>query len=174
MLFLIEATQFQRLVADSMDTDDPNKKVLQMWYPESIVPKSSIIYEALPENYKDLIGDDSIKSLKVRAFLLFEKYIRPSAAFEINISYHQRDFLGFLMNDLNIWLSRDNDKTKAEQLKVLLNLFKSSIDEQSTLLGFSFTRFQSHASYKKLEAMHSPSKSETNKGLVLTTLMTIV
>ena len=161
MLFLIEATQFQRLVVDSMDTDDPNRQVPKMWYPENIVPESSIIHGQLPENHKDLVGNDIVCDLKMRAVMLFEKYIRTSAAFEINISFGQRDYLSFLMNNINEWLSRENDKTKGEQLKFSLDLFKPVIAEQFTLLGFSFTRFKSHASYKKLQALYSPNKKST-------------
>eukprot|EP01084_Bolivina_argentea_P026160 48595_1 len=158
LICLIEVQQFQQYVSQNVDDlTEYNQDLLPIFYPEIIVPESTIVYGALPDKYANIINkykkqqdDTIIYELKIRAFLLYNKYIRVNSDFEINIPFMIRKQLAVQMDEIDEWLDMDTDINRNDQLLKLLGLFESVTKEQYSLLRCAFTRFKGTAVYKKL------------------------
>eukprot|EP01084_Bolivina_argentea_P026161 48597_1 len=133
------------------------------------IPKSFIVYsdvndvniEQLNKQQLNILSleDDKNDSLNYRndlsqyqlkAFLLYNKYIRVNSDFEINIPFMIRKQLAVQMDEIDEWLDMDTDINRNDQLLKLLGLFESVTKEQYSLLRCAFTRFKGTAVYKKL------------------------
>merc|ERR1712039_774248 len=101
------------------------------------MPQSDIVFGVVDD---DEIEDDLLHEMKLKAFRLYEKYIKNDSELEVNISYQCRKKLMRLMgNDKNFnkWLAH-NENQKG-QFKKLLDLFDECCEEVFPI--DSFNRF---------------------------------
>jgi len=80
---------------------------------------------------------------KTRAYYLYDKYIRPSARHEINISGPSREDYTNLFGNREAWLHNTEFKTKHK----LLHVFDKIKVEVGRLLSFSFQQFRASSRY---------------------------
>eukprot|EP01083_Nonionella_stella_P067686 179194_1 len=164
VLCQIEITQFQCLVLQHMNSDEvPNGTIIQLAYPRDVVPQSTIVYGDLPDECNSILlpykANDQkaiVYELKLRAWLIYQKYIQTGSAFEVNISSAMRYQFIAKMNDVHRWLEHDMDKNVNQHCIYLLSVFRSIMNEQYKLLGYSFSRYQKTAVYQKLQAQLKP------------------
>eukprot|EP01083_Nonionella_stella_P074210 201191_1 len=143
VLSLIEMIQFQTLCKQNQtETCAPSTHYVLPLAHSNIIPQSTIVYGSLPSTYDSLITGDSnegIKQLKVRAYLLYQKYVERNSLFEVNISGPDRMDLIVKMDDIIHWM----DDIECER-NDLCNLFAKVIEEQQTLLLSSFGRYKEY------------------------------
>merc|ERR1711933_189337 len=129
-----------KLVNDDEEIERLSKK-LPFKLPSS-VPKSSIVYSRPFKN------DDSRyafgQRIKRKAILLFNKYVRVGAEFEINIASRIRRDIHDLMSNVQWFM--DCNITEKE----LLVIFDPCCMEMVTLMQDSFRRFMRTTQFLKL------------------------
>eukprot|EP00483_Globobulimina_turgida_P012289 UN12311 len=118
----------------------------------SNVPISDII-DSKDEN--EII--ETLLSVKIRAHKLYEKYIKVSSEFQVNISGRMSDAIGAILSDLNV-LKNNNEIS----LKDLVLLFDSPRYEMLLLLEFSFSRFKATNDFDEIVRIIS-IKAKTNR-----------
>merc|ERR1712228_27280 len=92
------------------------------------VPKSSIVYVINAEP-----NINGIERYRQKAHLLFHKYIRPDAEFEVNISYAMRmEYTNMAETDWRMEVSE------------FVQVFDKVINEMFMFMRQSYTRYQSH------------------------------
>ena len=72
----------------------------------------------------------------MKAFKIYQKYIKIGSEFELNLHYAQRHHLMELMDDYQSWLARDVTNNE------LLLLFEDIKQELIKLLRFSWSRLK--------------------------------
>ena len=116
-------------------------------------------YKLTRKNTKGLYAD--LRPFQSKAKLLYDKYIRDGAEFEINISYGMRGTFHNMLNNEQLWSavfdhsSKNSAKMQAEKiisenLDQILTLLNGSIEEMVRLLSHSFARFQQTEIFQKL------------------------
>merc|ERR1712129_382499 len=103
------------------------------------VPKSSIVFV-------DGSDDTGIEMFKQKAQLLFHKYIRANAEFEVNISYAMR-----------MEYTRMAEQHWAMTAVQLANVFDIVMIEMVSFMKQSFNRYQSHAIIQMTDPVSSAS-----------------
>merc|ERR1712130_189709 len=86
-----------------------------------------------------------IEEWKIRAFMLYCKYVSESAEHEINIDYGTRNELTTMMADINGWLK--NDSVTLEDLSLI---FDVCIDQMIQFCKFSMFRFKRSKEFETL------------------------
>jgi len=137
LLSVIEFQQFksysmQQLNINTTDMGDAIKTVI---FPDN-VPQSNIVYN---DHGEETEGEgDMLLLFKIKAYKLYEKYIKIGTEFEINISYRTRGTLQYLMKDYDQWIS---DQNRIDSLD-LVKIFESAETEMIKLLNHSKYRFK--------------------------------
>ena len=130
-LCFIELVQFKEQLIDYIKQKDGNKtqefdtRYIDLLYHG--VPKSSIVFDY------DLDGD-GMEKFQWIAHLLFEKYVRVDAEFEINICHALR----------SKYIKLDEQNWNIE-LNEFVNVFEKIIVEMFFFMLQSFARYQTHA-----------------------------
>merc|ERR1712130_227812 len=121
------------------------------------IPCSEIVFgDDYDVNSMNASADNSenilLFALKTKAIKIFNKYIKPQAEFEVNISYHGRRELLKLMGHrdiIDVWLR--NNMNPSLQFKELLDLYEESCYQIFALIIDSFNRFKDTAAYTQLK-----------------------
>ena len=113
---------------------------LELFYEN--IPRSQIVYG----NHDDIIYKDYISSelltdellfVKLKGYMLYEKYIQEFSTFQVNIPYEQRNKFDQLMGDsLEQWFNMNIT------YKEIYILFKTPLKELKKLMKFSFFRYK--------------------------------
>ena len=167
LLYLIEVIQFQNYIKShckyDLISDNPGVSLYEKILFPAEIPKSEIVYA---DDYKmEGIGDEEFSancsqneedillySLKVKAIKIYNKYIKPQAELEINISYHGRRQLTKLMGHdeiIKVWLK--NNINPEIQFKELLDLYDEACNQIFALIIDSFNRFKHTNKYSQLK-----------------------
>eukprot|EP01084_Bolivina_argentea_P054515 99960_1 len=180
MLALVELCQYQKyiyeyLIAQNlMDNNNEFENIFGVTidWPKS-VPRSMIVYGEHDVD-DELIYDNDMQFYyicKKKAKQLFEKYIKTSSEYEVNLSYSVRNRLIKLMyNDLH-WLKydirKDNGNGKLKKMdgnsnKVglidLMHIFDTVINEVFGLMQDAFNRFKKTNDFEKVRKMMIKNK----------------
>ena len=139
LLALIEMMQFQEYMIKGMNSED----MVHIIDIDRIrfalnIPASFIIEEEIIYNMKMIIGHKFTYEAKIKAYKIYEKYIKYGCEFEINISGTQRRSIGNLMEDYDLWLAHDISN------KDLFMLFEDCKTELLKLLRYSYDRLRSN------------------------------
>jgi len=103
---------------------------------------------------------DSLRPFQTKAQLLYDKYIRVEAVYEINISYEMRISFARLLENEQAWTvmfehSNKNaakmqaEKMISDKLHEIIELLNNTIDEMVRLLHHSYSRFKTTLVYEK-------------------------
>ena len=100
-----------------------------------------------------------IEEWKIRAYMLYYKYIAIGAEYEINIDYGTRNRLMLQMNNINQWL-----KDEEINLNDLNILFDNCIHQMFQFCKFSMGRFKNSDQFEELircfDIQHDPEQEE--------------
>ena len=133
LLSIVEFTQYKTKMKEEFeDIEFEDDEEIMIELPEKMV-KSKIVYDR--EDYQ------------VMAFDLYEKYIRVSAEWEININYRDRNKYKEAFEGKNI-ISDDK--------KELYVLFDTCLKQMFSLLLGSYTRFKSGKQYQMINEYSPP------------------
>ena len=164
LVSMVEMTQFKESVyqydKNELNHDDNWNPNMFLKYPINDMPKSDIVYDSMSDlgkKYEFYIKgiDDEIKAKRVefiiRSYLLYVKYIKSDAEFQLNISFDTRSKLTQIMDSLGDWINYDEfDKmTNTEIMKYLYDIFDDCLQQMHTLLTNSFTRYQMSLLYEE-------------------------
>ena len=173
LLSLVEMTQFKEMVCDyyhSLGHNNNWNPNMFIKYPKENIPKSYIVYASmkeLGEKYEFYIKgiDNEFNARKVdiiiRSYLLYERYIKLNAEFEVNISWDKRKKLTAIMGDLGEWINYDkfDQMTDVEILKFLYDVFDDCQQQMDGLLRYAFTRYQMSLLYEEFFKLWKQKKT---------------
>ena len=127
ILSFVEFVQFKQRLIDYMKSDGEQSEFANHLLSESI-PKSSIVY-----NDKNAVkeSEDAIGMFRDCAHLLFEKYIKIGAEFEVNISACLR--CHYMALDVKQWEMETSE---------FLNVFDCLVKEMYDFMRHSFCRYE--------------------------------
>merc|ERR1712173_43120 len=104
------------------------------------VPKSQILQETATtrtDHMNDEEHEKTIRDVKKRAYLLYNKYIREGAEFEINIAYQTRHKMTMQLGDKQKLLD-----DKEMRLSHLVDMYQQPKMDMKQLLQYSLTRLR--------------------------------
>eukprot|EP00485_Elphidium_margaritaceum_P013158 CAMPEP_0202694726 /NCGR_PEP_ID=MMETSP1385-20130828/8514_1 /ASSEMBLY_ACC=CAM_ASM_000861 /TAXON_ID=933848 /ORGANISM="Elphidium margaritaceum" /LENGTH=702 /DNA_ID=CAMNT_0049350625 /DNA_START=29 /DNA_END=2137 /DNA_ORIENTATION=+ len=112
------------------------------------------------KNHKAVARSETemIEEWKIRAFMIYFKYICVGAEYEINIDYHTRRQLAEQLHDINEWL-----RNTTITLTALSTLYDNCIHQMYQLCNFSINRFKQTDRFEALvrcfDIQHHPANS---------------
>ena len=137
MLAYIEFSQFQEYLSDAM----PLATIIKM--------KTCDFPSCIPTS--DIIKSDD--GAKLKAHLLYMKYIASQSEYEINIASSERNRLFEIFEDLDHLLSEENTITDEE----LFFMFEPCKKAMIQLLQYSLSRMKLHPSYGRMAQIFDDS-----------------
>ena len=163
LLSLIEMVQFQNYIWEKRcneiqmenDMEQVDCEFGSEFQFASNVPLSRIIeeQETIPEGYVD---DEFMYFIKIKAYKIYNKYVKVGCEYEINISGTERTRIGNMLQNL--------DKLVAFTVtfKEMYEIFEVAKREMMILLEYSLCRLKSESGYATLVTNVSNSVSGTN------------
>ena len=164
-----EVIDMLQTATSALDMHNPEQELVS--FPASM-PRSDIVWGALDSLESagqigkclaavagDSENERALVEAKVRAHLLFRKYIEPKCESEINISAAMRERLCDKMEDVERWASSRRDTNFTMRVDLLYRVFDECMDEMLKLLTYSLVRFQHTSTFERFLA--------TRKGDVL-------
>jgi len=137
---------------DDKDTKDAKREKRESKSVSGASEPVLVLPASIPQSY---IVENSEWSGPEQAFLLFTKYIKSGAEFEINISSEQRGYYERLMGDYKVWMA-NTEMAKPAQLS---RLFDSCCAQMVYLMIDSKKRFEDTPVYSKLHRKLSSKHS---------------
>eukprot|EP01084_Bolivina_argentea_P254699 428254_1 len=132
LLSYIEFQQYQEMVWQFVK--DKNCEIIQL---ADNVPISAIL--------ESKYNDDKYIDMKTKAHYIYNKYIKVSSEYEINISGIQRDNIALMLDDLDLLLG-NNDVL----IDDIFKLFEECKMEMIELLRTSFNRFKYYVQFNEI------------------------
>lgn len=122
------------------------------------VPPSQILQQTATTRTDHMDFDErTMRDIKKRAHLLWRKYIREGAEFEINISWHSRQTLSKKLGDKQKLL--DNEEMR---LSHLVELYQEPKMDMKQLLHFSLSRLRNAPEADELHALLTLNKDASS------------
>ena len=152
---------------DEIDELDQDLTELHPNIPLSeIIEKKEINIRALKianNASSDNIDEKFLYDAKIKAYNLYNKYVRVGSEYEINVAAKLR------MKLINIYDNFDNLMNLNISLKDIFLSFEGSKKEMFVLLRFSLTRWKKEASFNKIKSGSNYTTAKRNFRNVFTT-----